>query len=65
MITQVTEGEPVVYPTKVKNRMVCCDCNLAHVMRFTVSAGGEYVILRAWRDEKFTKQLRREKKKKR
>lgn len=54
-----------VRPIKRGYKMACCDCGLVHRMEFAhVPYGsGRKIIFRAWRDERATAAMRRERRK--
>lgn len=54
-----------IRPIKRGYKMACCDCGLVHRMEFAhvPYGGGRKIIFRAWRDERATAAMRREKKK--
>lgn len=58
--TQVHSGE-WVQPTRKGYKMECCDCGLVHTVDFRIitNGRGSVIQLRAFRDEKATKQKRK------
>ena len=54
-----------IAPVKRGYKMACCDCGLVHTLDFEhIPRGrGRKIIFRAWRDERATAAIRREKKK--
>lgn len=58
---QVTEGQ-WVNPVQEGYKMACCDCGLVHRLDFKVAEDG-FVSLRAFRDNRATAAIRRERKK--
>lgn len=60
---QVHDGEKVEVKWRVHDfKMCCCDCGLVHRLRFRVKPGT--VIMRGWRDNRATAQIRRKLKRK-
>lgn len=57
---QVEAGE-WVQPVREGYKMACCDCDLVHVLDFRIVKGR--VQLRAFRDNRATAAMRRERKK--
>jgi hypothetical protein len=53
-----------VQPIRKGYRMACCDCGLVHRMNFRIHKEGakHYIQMQAFRDERSTAALRREKK---
>ena len=60
---QVRDGEPHRYWLRKSGKAVvgtiCCDCRLVHTMTFTPRK--HYILVRAWRDTKLTKAIRKKK----
>lgn len=51
-------GEPIYIPWRRRDyKMACCDCLLVHRLRFSVQR--DMLVMRAWRDNRATSQLRR------
>lgn len=50
-----------VQPKRKYYYMGCCDCGLVHKIEFALAKRGarNFILLRAWRDEKATKRLRK------
>ncbi len=65
-VDQVREGKP--YRLKFREDgtaveyTICCDCSLVHLVEYRPTQSG--VTIRVWRDEKQTKRLRKNTKKK-
>jgi len=52
------EGESVIIPWKTADyKLCCCDCGLVHRYRFEVK--GNNIIMKGWRDNRATGQIRR------
>ena len=60
---QVLDGEPHRYWLRKSGKAVvgtiCCDCRLVHTMIFTPRK--HYILVRAWRNAKLTKTIRKKK----
>jgi hypothetical protein len=52
-------GEPWVVKPGAVVYLACCDCKLAHRIRFTMK--GKNIVMRWYRDDQATKTLRRRK----
>ena len=52
-----------VQPIRRGYGLACCDCGLVHTMDFRVikNGRGTFIQFRAWRDERETKKLRKQK----
>lgn len=59
----VEAGQPVEIKQGHYLKIACCDCSLVHHFEFEVKRGGT-VVLRTWRDNRATGQLRRAHKRK-
>jgi len=55
---QVQPGQRVLVKWRREDyKMACCDCGLVHRLNFTVKGGT--LVMRAWRDNRATGQIRR------
>lgn len=58
---RVSPGEPIKYHLRKGGsayvRTVCCDCGLVHLEEFTPRKA--YIRVRAWRDDRYTRIVRK------
>jgi hypothetical protein len=71
MYDKPNPGQPMYVNLKKRHfahqgnyKMACCDCSLVHIMRFEIEKSTGRLIIRAWRDNRATGQMRRKRKKK-
>ena len=58
-IANYVEGEAQYISLGLEFRVMCCDCCLMHKHKITMAADGKTLIMRSWRDDRATAQLRR------
>jgi len=58
-VAKYYEGEAQYIKIGLEFRVLCCDCLLMHKHKITMAADGKTLIMRSWRDDRSTAQLRR------
>ena len=53
------DGDAQYIKLGLEFRVMCCDCYLMHRHKITMAADGKTLIMRSWRDDRSTAQLRR------
>lgn len=57
-------GDDWIFPTRKRFKLICCDCGLAHELKFRLvpNGKGHSIEFKINRDERTTAQLRRHRK---